>query len=86
MEVIQRERTRAYQPQECAEILDSWKEVWRFMKAREANIKEFRYVCSRLEFCIRLMENEKYPPENIRIISDILRQFKADLILLNDNE
>ncbi len=50
------------------------------------SLKEYYYLLKRLEFCIQLMTSERYPEENIRIISDVLRQFKEDLILLNDNE
>ena len=79
MEVIQAERTRAYLPQERTEVLDSWNEVWQLMKKRAANIKEFQYVISRLEFCIQLMKEEKYPEENIRLINNIYQQCKEDL-------
>ena len=83
MEIIRTERTRTYQPQECTEVLDSWNEVWQLMKKRATNIKEFHYVASRLEFCIQLMTDEKYPEENIHIISNIHQQYKKDLLTCN---
>ena len=81
MDIIQTERIRAYRPQERLEMIDGWNEVWELMKKREANVKEFHYVCARLESCIQLMKDEKYPEENIHIISTIHQQCKKDLSL-----
>ena len=78
-EIIQAERIRKYLPQERSELLDAWYEVWQLMKNRYASRKEFSYLLERLKFCIQLMSYEKYPEENIDIISNIYRQFKEDL-------
>ena len=64
-------------------VTDGWAEVFRLMKNRNASRREFGFLSDRLEFCIQLMKEEKYPEENIHLISNIHQQYKKDLLTCN---
>jgi len=80
-EIIYNERVKKYGIDDEYFVIDGWADVIRLMKNRNASRREFRFLSDRLESCIQLMKDEKYPEENIHIISDIHQQCKKDLSL-----
>jgi len=83
-EIIYNERIKKYTIDDEYFIADGWADVFQLMKNRNAFRREFSYLSDRLEFCIQLMKDEKYPEENIHIISNIHRQCKEDLKLFDE--
>ena len=80
-EIIYNERIKKHAIDDEYFVTDDWANVIRLMKNRNASRREFIYLLDRLEFCIQLMKDEKYPADNIHIISNIHQQCKEDLLL-----
>ena len=82
-EIIYKERVKKYTIDDEYFVTDGWADVIRLMKNRNATWREYNSLLERLEYCFQLMKDEKYPEENIHIISKIHQQCKEDL---NNNE
>jgi hypothetical protein len=80
-EIIYNERIKKYTIDDEYFIIDGWTDVVQLMKNRNASRREFSYLSDRLDFCIQLMSEEKYPEENIQIIRNFHQQCKKDLTL-----
>jgi len=79
-EIIYNERIKRYTIDDEYFVTDSWVNVIQLMKNRNASRRELSSLFDRLEFCVQLMTDEKYPEKNILIINNIHQQCKEDLI------
>ena len=73
-EIIYNEYVKQYTIDDEYFVTDGWADVIRLMKNRNASRREFCFLSDRLEFCIQLMKEEKYPEKNIQIINNIHQQ------------
>jgi ABC-type oligopeptide transport system ATPase subunit len=74
--IVNRERLRAYTPEEVDFLRKGWTGVGEMMSARSARKEEFAEISGRMESRIKSMMNEGTAKENVQTMIDIHRDFK----------